>query len=70
VGVQVEGLVKIKAFVVADQQPAVDDLDDHLQAWCKQRLQRYQFPQFVEFVDDLPKTTTGKIQRYKLRARG
>lgn len=69
VGVQVEGLVKIKAFVVADQQPAVDDLDDHLQVWCKQRLQRYQFPQFVEFVDDLPKTTTGKIQRYKLRAR-
>jgi benzoate-CoA ligase len=38
-----------------------------LQDWCKGRLQRYQFPHAIDFVDDLPKTTTGKIQRFKLR---
>ena len=34
---------------------------------CKSRLQRFQYPHMVEFVDELPKTVTGKIQRYKLR---
>jgi benzoate-CoA ligase len=38
-----------------------------LQEWCKSRLRRYEFPHFIAFVDDLPKTPTGKIQRYKLR---
>lgn len=70
IGVQVEGLTKIKAFVVPEHETVIDQLDERLQLWCKQRLQRYQFPQFVEFVDELPKTSTGKIQRYKLRAQG
>jgi len=34
---------------------------------CKSRLQRFQFPHMIEFVPELPKTVTGKIQRYKLR---
>jgi acyl-coenzyme A synthetase/AMP-(fatty) acid ligase len=38
-----------------------------LQEHCKARLQRFQFPHFIEFVPELPKTVTGKIQRYKLR---
>ncbi len=33
---------------------------------CKSRLQRYQYPHIVRFEDDLPKTMTGKIQRYVL----
>jgi benzoate-CoA ligase len=36
--------------------------------WCKQRLRRYEYPEFIEFLDELPKTPTGKIQRYKLRS--
>ena len=42
-------------------------LTPELQAWCKQRLQRHEFPHLVEYADELPKTTTGKIQRFKLR---
>ena len=41
------------------------ELQDH----CKSRLQRYQYPHVIEFVTELPKTVTGKIQRYKLRER-
>jgi benzoate-CoA ligase family protein len=66
VQVLVDGLTRIKAVVVtgrADPQR----LTPELQEWCKQRLQRYEYPHIVEYVDELPKTTTGKIQRYKLR---
>jgi benzoate-CoA ligase len=38
-----------------------------LQEWCKEALLRYQYPHVVEFVDDFPRTATGKIQRFKLR---
>jgi benzoate-CoA ligase len=34
----------------------------------KERLAPYKYPRFIEFVADLPKTATGKIQRFKLRA--
>jgi benzoate-CoA ligase len=44
-----------------------DGLVADLQEWCKGRLRRYEYPHFIEFVDELPKTPTGKIQRYKLR---
>lgn len=68
VSVQVEGLAKIKAVVVPEKESVSEGLDAQLQEWCKQHLQRYQYPQFVAFVDALPKTSTGKIQRFKLRA--
>jgi benzoate-CoA ligase family protein len=66
VGVEVDGFMKIKAFVIAkvDGSP---ELVAELQEHCKSRLQRYQFPHLIEFVPELPKTLTGKIQRYKLR---
>ncbi|MGH3993151.1 MAG: AMP-binding enzyme, partial [Pseudonocardiaceae bacterium] len=67
VGVEVDGLNKIKATVVRTQDRAGENLADELQQWCKSRLQRYQFPHLVDFVEELPKTTTGKIQRFKLR---
>jgi acyl-coenzyme A synthetase/AMP-(fatty) acid ligase len=38
-----------------------------LQEHCKSRLQRFQYPHLIDFVPELPKTATGKIQRYKLR---
>ena len=35
--------------------------------WCKDHLRRYEYPHVIEFVEDLPRTPTGKVQRYKLR---
>ena len=62
-----EGLVKSKAFVVLGQgQQATAD---ELKAFVKQRLAAYKYPRFIEFVDELPKTATGKIQRFRLRER-
>ena len=70
VGVSVDGFTKIKAFVIAKPNVTADDaLVTRLQDHCKSRLQRYQYPHLIEFVTELPKTVTGKIQRYKLRER-
>jgi 4-hydroxybenzoate-CoA ligase/benzoate-CoA ligase len=42
-------------------------LAGELQAFVKSRLAPYKYPRWVEFVETLPKTATGKIQRFKLR---
>jgi benzoate-CoA ligase family protein len=70
VGVSVDGFTKIKAFIIprANAVPG-DALASELQDHCKSRLQRYQYPHLIEFVPELPKTVTGKIQRFKLRDR-
>ena len=60
-----EGLVKTKAFVVLKPGKQVDDAG--LKAFVKERLAPYKYPRFIQFVDELPKTATGKIQRFKLR---
>ena len=60
-----EGLVKTKAFVVLKVSSSVDE--GELKAFVKERLAPYKYPRFIEFVADLPKTATGKIQRFKLR---
>ncbi len=68
VGVDVDGLTRVKAFVVLREgHEGSEDLVEELQEWSKERLQRYQYPHLVEFIEELPKTTTGKIQRFKLR---
>ena len=68
VGLQVEDLSRIKAFVICTEAPADPDaLAEQLRQWCKGNLRRYEYPHVVEFVDDLPRTPTGKVQRYKLR---
>ena len=41
--------------------------DAELKAFVKERLAPYKYPRSIEFVAELPKTATGKIQRYKLR---
>ena len=46
---------------------ASDALADELKAFVKARLAPYKYPRWIEFVDELPKTATGKIQRFKLR---
>ena len=62
-----EGLTKTKAFVVLKAGAAVTE--DELKAFVKERLAPYKYPRFIEFISDLPKTATGKIQRFKLRER-
>jgi len=68
VGFDHAGFTKIRAFVIPKDAVPSPALAAELQEHCKSRLQRFQYPHFVEFVDDLPRTVTGKIQRYKLRA--
>jgi benzoate-CoA ligase family protein len=64
-----DGLLKPKAFVVLKPGRAPsDELAAELQAFVKDRLPRYCFPRWVEFVPELPKTAAGKIQRFRLRA--
>ncbi len=65
-----DGLMKIRAFVVVRGGEPSGSLVAELQAHSKSRLQRYQCPHEIVFVEDLPKTVTGKIQRYKLREPG
>src|ERR671921_2089924 len=68
VGVDMEGLTRIKAYVVLrEDHEGSDELVEELQEWSKENLKRYQYPHIVEFIEELPKTTTGKIQRFKLR---
>ncbi len=61
-------LVKPKAFVVlrAGVQ-ASPELAHELQDFVKSRIAHYKYPRWIEFVPELPKTATGKIQRFKLR---
>jgi len=64
-----DGLLKPKAYVLlkSEYQPS-DRLRVELQTLVKTKLAPYKYPRWVEFVDDLPKTVTGKIQRFRLRA--
>jgi benzoate-CoA ligase len=64
-----DALIKPRAFVVLKpgQMPS-HALTAELQQHVKGRLAPYKYPRWIEFVPDLPKTATGKIQRYKLRA--
>ena len=62
-------LVKPKAFVVlTDPGRASPELTEELQRFVKGRLAPYKYPRWIEFTGELPKTATGKIKRYQLRA--
>ncbi|MET0670111.1 MAG: benzoate-CoA ligase family protein [Xanthobacteraceae bacterium] len=71
-----DGLIKPKAFVVlksrekAADPKASDAMSRALQDHVKAKLAPYKYPRWIEFRGDLPKTATGKIQRFKLRAEG
>src|SRR3954468_10175796 len=65
-----EGLIKPKAYVVLQQSVQGEDPEtrtEALQDHVKQRIGVWKYPRWIEFTDSLPKTATGKIQRYKLR---
>jgi benzoate-CoA ligase len=61
------GLTRVKAFVVL--RPGQETSEDELKAHVKQHLAPYKYPRMIEFVAELPKTATGKIQRFRLRER-
>ena len=57
-----------EAWIVrAARHAAGEDLGAALVAHCKEALARYKYPRWRRYVDALPRTATGKIQRYKLR---
>ena len=62
-----QGLTKTKAFVVL--KPGARAGDEELKGFVKERLAPYKYPRAIEFLDELPKTATGKIQRFRLRDR-
>jgi benzoate-CoA ligase family protein len=62
------GLIKPKAFVVvAPGHIASEDLAEELRQFARSRIAKYKYPRWIAFLDELPKTATGKVQRYKLR---
>jgi benzoate-CoA ligase family protein len=62
-------LIKPKAFVVLKApEKAGDAFAQKLQDECRKKLAVYKYPRWIEFRTELPKTATGKIQRFKLRA--
>ena len=64
-----DALIKPKAFVVLKSpEKASDELKRTLQDYCRQKLAVFKYPRWLEFRTELPKTATGKIQRFKLRA--
>jgi len=63
-----EGLTRTKAYVVLKPgQTASDALEAELKAFVKERLAPHKYPRQLSFIAELPKTATGKIQRFRLR---
>ena len=62
-----EGLEKPMAYVVLKDACAKDGVDVTLKEHVKERIGKWKYPRWIEVVPELPKTATGKIQRFKLR---
>ncbi len=63
-----KNLVKPKAWVVLKEwRTESPELAKEIQLWVLDRMAKYKYPRWVEFVKELPKSATGKIQRFKLR---
>lgn len=62
------GLIKPRAFIVLKEGYAPSDsLSGELVSYCREKMAEYKRPRQIEFVRELPKTATGKIQRFKMR---
>ena len=64
------GLTKPAAYIVTKPEftPSAKLASD-LQAWVGDRIGGYKRPRWIEFLSEIPKTATGKLQRFKLRER-
>jgi benzoate-CoA ligase family protein len=67
IGVTIDDVSRVAAFIECRGDPGDPLLADDLREWCKRRLRRYEYPHVVRFVDELPRTLTGKVQRFRLR---
>jgi benzoate-CoA ligase family protein len=70
--IDASGLATARAYVVIRQgeRPDVieDALEDELRRFAGSRLPQYKVPSRIKFIEEMPRTSTGKVQRYKLRA--
>jgi benzoate-CoA ligase len=64
-----DGLTKVRAFVTVKPGADAAGLEESLKSFAKERLAGYKCPRWVSVIPELPKTATGKIQRFLLRAR-
>ena len=62
------GLATARAYVVIRQGERGDALKEEIREFAGSRLPHYKVPTQIEFLDEMPRTSTGKVQRYKLRA--
>ena len=60
-------LTKPKAFIVLNSSADRETIADELKELVKKKIGKWKYPRWIEIVEDLPKTATGKVQRYKLR---
>ncbi len=60
-------MLKPKAFVVLRADTKTDGLHEALKEHVKQKIGPWKYPRWIDVVESLPKTATGKIQRFKLR---
>jgi 4-hydroxybenzoate-CoA ligase len=63
-----DGLTKAKAFVILNQGHTAEGKFEILKDHVKDKIGKWKYPRQIEFVDSLPKTATGKIQRFRLRS--
>ncbi len=67
-GVTIDSYTRVAAFVECSEGASADEqLMDSLRSWCRERMREYEYPHVITFVDELPRTLTGKPQRFKLR---
>jgi benzoate-CoA ligase family protein len=68
VDVTVNDYKRLAAIVQCSANASADEqLEDALRSWCKERLREYEYPHLIRFVEELPKTLTGKPRRFMLR---
>jgi benzoate-CoA ligase len=64
-----DDLTKTKTKTYLVLKAGTQAAEAELQAFVKEKLAPYKYPRFIEFLPELPKTATGKIQRFRLRER-
>jgi 2-aminobenzoate-CoA ligase len=64
---EARGMVVCAHIVLKEKSKASDDLAKSIQLWFKEVAAPYKYPRTIYFVEELPKTETGKIQRFKLK---
>ena len=62
-----DGLTKPRAFITLIPGESIDGIEEILKQQVKSAIGKWKYPREIKIVDELPKTATGKIQRFKLR---